>query len=122
VDELRTLVKELGRVKRDDILPVDTERLAHEEEDRRAQASDQARAPGDQKASGIVRARTPETFELGYSDSRAMEFLEQAMQGVSSGQPPAELDHTGGGLEREEKLLAGLEDRLKSIEQAVRRL
>lgn len=121
MDELRTLVKELGRVRRDDILPVDTERLAHEEEDRQAQASD-TRAPGDQKASGIVRARTPETFELGYTDSRAMESLEQAMQGVSSGQPPVELDHTEGGVEREEKLLAGLEDRLKSIEQAVRRL
>jgi hypothetical protein len=121
VDELRTLVKELGRVRRDDILPVDTERLAHEEEDRQAQASDQARAPGDQNASGTVKTRTPETFELDYTDSRAMESLEQAMQGVSSGQPPAE-DHTGGGVEREEKLLAGLEDRLKAIEQAVRKL
>ena len=53
-------------MKRDQVLPVDLEREAHEEEDRRAHRED--------------------GFELDVNEKREMEALEQALEGVGGGQ------------------------------------
>lgn len=89
VDTLRTLVAELGAVKRDDILAPDAERIAHEAEHH----------PDDDDA-----------FELVRTDQREMEGLEDAI-GRMGGERREGL--------REEPLLAALERRVEEAEERV---
>ena len=71
VDAIRGLLTDLGKVRRDDVLPADTEREQHEEEDRIARGED------------ATDAR--EGFELDPNDKRDMEGLEQALEGFGTG-------------------------------------
>lgn len=102
VDGVRDLLRDLGRARRDDVLPKDLEREAHEEEDR--------------------LARGEEGFELESNDKRDMEHLEKALEGVSSGMSRT-LNGPGEGQEQNgESLLESLEMRLVELEgRALRR-
>jgi len=89
VTAARALVSDLARVKRDDVLPIDAERIAHEKEEH-----------GEDTA-----------FELDHTDARAMEGLEDALGRLGGSKAP----EPQGGL-REEALLAALEERVRALE------
>lgn len=83
-------MRDLNKVKRDDILPRDTEREQHEREEH----------------------ETPDEV-LATNESREMEGLENALEGMTNGAAGGGLQ--GGGL-REGALLDDLERRLGEVE------
>lgn len=98
MDKLRELVVDLGRVRRDDILPPDVEREEHEREEH-----------ADPDGEG---------FELDLNDKREMEGLERALEGVST--TPAVGSEIQGKGKREGELLDDLERRLAEAETELR--
>jgi len=92
---VRELIRDLGRVRRDDILPIDHERIAHEEEDRKAQEAESG-------------------FELDPNEDREMEGLERALEGMADGRGAVEVRWEG---KREGELVAWLEGRLAGLEE-----
>ncbi|WWD00549.1 hypothetical protein V866_007483 [Kwoniella sp. B9012] len=96
-ESLRELIKTLGRMKRDEILPEDQERIQHEKEEHE----------GDEDG-----------FELDRNDKRDMEVLENTLEmlgGSSNG------GKSGSAKEDGEAVIKGLEDELKELEKAVLR-
>ena len=103
VESVRDLIRDLGRVRRDEILPIDHERIAHEEEDRKAREGDDGGA-----------------FELEMNEDREMEALERALEGTMAGHPgsAAVSGHDVGRWEgkREGELVRWFEARLGELE------
>lgn len=85
-------MRDLNRIKRDDILPRDLEREIHEKEEHET---------GDNG------------FELEMNDKREMEGLENALEGIGEA-------GGDGKREREGALLDSLEERLRGLETALR--
>lgn len=104
-DAVRGLLADLGRVRRDDVLPVDTEREAHEEEDRIARGED------------LNDAR--EGFELDPNDKRDMEGLEQALEGFGTGGDRSTEVRWEG--RKGEELVGSFQARLDQLEEEVAR-
>lgn len=103
VDAVRGLLSDLGKVRRDDVLPIDTEREQHEEEDRiaRGEDTDDAR----------------EGFELDTNEKRDMEGLEQALEGFgTSGEKTSEVRWGG---QKGDELVAWFKARLDRLEEEV---
>ena len=98
-DDLRSLIRDLSRVRRTDVLPPDLEMEAHEREAHGA-------AHGD-----------GEGYELDMTDSREMEALENALDGMGG-----QANGRENGLLREEALLDALEQRLRAITDRAARL
>ncbi|ORX38867.1 hypothetical protein BD324DRAFT_577392 [Kockovaella imperatae] len=102
ISNVREFVRLLGNVKRDDILPLDTERLEHE----RNEHPDQDHA-----------------FEFERNDKRDMEGLEDAMRAVSSGgdivgpRPETRKENTDSA--RDASSLDALERQLIQLEAAI---
>jgi len=92
LDALRDLMKDLNRVKRNDILPIDTEREEHERDEH-----------GDDNA-----------FELEGNEKRDMEGLESALESLGSVNESAALG------KREDDLLKELEGRLERLEREMK--
>lgn len=99
--ELRDLIRELGRLKRDQILPEDQERIAHERDEH-----------GD------------EGYELDITEKREMEGLEESLErmtgaGAGTGAAAATVAVAGGGPAKEkgEVVLKRLEERLRALER-----
>lgn len=92
LEDLRDLIRDLNKVKRAEVLPIDVEREEHER--------DEHGGEGDEHA-----------FELEGNEKRDMEGLENALQGLGA---------NGSGTEnegkREEELLEDLRMRLEKIE------
>lgn len=93
LENVREFIRDLERVKRDDVLPVDLEREAHEEEDRLARGED--------------------GFELESTEKRDMEYLENALEGISSAATTSAVN--GQGDVSGEALIAKLERRLADL-------
>ncbi|WVW78494.1 hypothetical protein I302_100449 [Kwoniella bestiolae CBS 10118] len=91
-ESLREIVKELGRLKRDEVLPEDRERIQHEKEEH-----------GDGGDDG---------FELDRNDRRDMEDLENTLEMMGGGSVKETKDDGEMVVER-------LEVRLKELERAV---
>jgi hypothetical protein len=96
-------------VRRDEILPIDHERIAHEEEDRKAREGEEG------------------GFELDINDDREMEALERALEGTGTGLHEREVASAGGGGgegarngrwegKREGDLVQCFEERLAELE------
>lgn len=95
VEQVRALVSDLSRVRRDDVLPIDTERIDHERDEH-----------GDDNA-----------FELESNPQRDMEGLEDALGRMGGG--AAANGSTANGALREEALLTSLESRVDALENLV---
>jgi hypothetical protein len=100
VSDLRDLIRDLGRVRRADVLPPDREMEAHEREAHGAGAGD---ADGG--------------YELDYTEAREMEGLEDALAGLGPGVGAGAAGGAGrnGGALREDALLDELDRRLDGI-------
>ena len=119
VGRVRQLVKDLGRVRRDDILPLDEERRMHDAAEHGHETPEQGDGSG-----------RDERFELERNGQRDIEGLEVAMEGMSSGRgSPNGTTSQGGGRAidgpskqrlREEELLKSLEARMNELEAAIK--
>lgn len=98
LDNLRDLVRDLDRIKRVQVLPIDVEREEHERDEH---------GGGDENG-----------FELEGNEQRDMEGLEDALEGMGAGHAGANRDESGG--KREEELLKELKGRLEGIEEELK--
>lgn len=99
INEVRAYIRDLSRVKRNDILPPDLEMEAHERE-----------AHGAAEGDG-------EGYVLDANDTREMEALENALDGLGGGS-----DVQSKGQLREEALLQQLEAGLDALALRISRL
>lgn len=93
LDALRELMQDLNRVKRNEVLPIDTEREEHERDEH-----------GDDNA-----------FELEGNEKRDMEGLENALESLGGTGK-----ESGKGGKREDELLKDLEGRLERLEKEMK--
>ncbi|WWD21455.1 hypothetical protein CI109_105940 [Kwoniella shandongensis] len=93
VEDLRELIRELGKLRRDQILPQDEERIAHEREEHDGEA-----------------------YELDVNDNREMEGLEKSLDLLSGGGNTSATG-TNGTKEDGETVLRSLEERLRALEK-----
>lgn len=96
VEKIRDLVKDLARVKRDQILPFDHERHEHEKDEHHGKSGQDYML-----------------FELGRTDQREMESLEDMLEGING---KAEPWKSASGALREDALLDNLQNRLEELE------
>ncbi|WWC86924.1 uncharacterized protein L201_001803 [Kwoniella dendrophila CBS 6074] len=102
IEEIREINKQLNKLKRDEILPEDEERLQHEKEEHEDPNNDD-----------------DHTFELDQNDKRDLEFLENGFENIGKSSKP-----DAGGEKRKEDgefIMRRLEEKLHELEKYVLR-
>nr|XP_018265652.1 uncharacterized protein I303_02023 [Kwoniella dejecticola CBS 10117]OBR87810.1 hypothetical protein I303_02023 [Kwoniella dejecticola CBS 10117] len=112
VDSIRELIRQLSQLRRDDILPEDEERIAHEKEEHGHPTEGEGKNGNDDE----------NKFELDRNDKRDLENLERSLEMMGSTSSDANANGSARKSKRNgEEVVRDLEGRLGDLERAVLR-